>query len=72
MSYSDKAKKFLRSKFAIVPQDSEAYMFDSFSQSWKKIGVFNNQGSISTDENGIISDIISKVNTKNHTSQILL
>ena len=24
------------------------------------------------DENGIISDIISKVNTKNHTSQILL
>mgnify|MGYP001327616185 CR=1 FL=1 len=54
MSYSDKAREFLRSKSVIVPEDNERFIFDSFSQSWKKIGVFNSLGSISTDENGIV------------------
>ena len=54
MSYSDKARTFLRNKKVIIPQDNEQFMFDSFSQSWKKIAVFNNQGTISTNENGLV------------------
>tara|TARA_A100001015_G_scaffold224069_1_gene252574 strand:+ start:813 stop:3593 length:2781 start_codon:yes stop_codon:yes gene_type:complete len=41
MSYTDAEKKFLRGKIALVADDKEAYTFDSFSSSWKKISIFN-------------------------------
>lgn len=41
MSYTDAEKRFLRGKLALVADDKEAYTFDSFSSSWKKVSIFN-------------------------------
>ena len=41
MSYTDAEKTFLRGKIALVADDKEAYTFDNFSSSWKKVSIFN-------------------------------
>ena len=55
MSYSNKASQFLRTKQAIIAEDLEKYLFDSFSQSWKKVGAYNPEATnLSTNADGLV------------------
>ena len=55
MSYSDSARAFLRNKTIFVKGDNEAYTFDSFSASWKKIVAVNPLATnVRRDERGVI------------------